>query len=257
MNIRTELPSLHRLSTIDNRLLEELFDHAHDLTFFVKDAEARYVVVNECLVGRHGYKRKSQVIGKTTLETCPGELGRILHEQDQVVLEKGKPIVELLEMHWYSPNTPGWCVTTKLPILDEKLSVLGIVGISQDVRTQIANEEIPSGIGTALNHLERNYSEPVSPSSLAKVANLTPARFARVIKRIFQLTPIQLISKTRLTAAARMLRETDKSISEIAIASGFYDHSAFTRAFRTSLGLSPSAFRREFSSNQNRRPEAN
>ena len=256
MNIRTELPSLHRLSTIDYRLLEELFDHAHDLTFFVKDAEARYVVVNECLVERHGYKRKSQVLGKKTLETCPGELGKILYEQDQSVLTNGKPIVELLEMHWYSPNTPGWCVTTKLPVFDANKSVSGILGFSQDVRTQIANEEIPAGIGTALEHLEKNYADQVSPSSLAKVANLTPARFARVIKRIFQLTPNQLISKTRLTAAARMLRETDRSIADIAIASGFYDHSAFTRAFRTSLGLSPSAFRYEFSSNELRRPEA-
>ncbi len=256
MNIRTELPSLRRLSSVDYQLLEELFDHAHDLTFFVKNVDARYVVVNECLVGRHGFKRKSQVIGKTTLETCPGELGKILHEQDHVVLEKGKPIVELLEMHWYSPNTPGWCVTTKMPIRDAKNSVVGIIGISQDVRTPISNEEIPVGIGTALKYLEKNYSEPVSPSSLAKVANLTPARFARVIKRIYQLTPNQLISKTRLTAAAKMLRDTDRSISEIAIASGFYDHSAFTRAFRTSLGLSPSAFRYEFSSNEIRRLEA-
>jgi transcriptional regulator GlxA family with amidase domain len=143
-----------------------------------------------------------------------------------------------------------------MPIRDTKNSVVGIIGISQDVRTPISNEEIPAGIGTALKYLEKNYSEPVSPSSLAKVANLTPARFARVIKRIYQLTPNQLISKTRLTAAAKMLRETDRSISEIAIASGFYDHSAFTRAFRTSLGLSPSAFRYEFSSNEIRRQEA-
>jgi AraC-like DNA-binding protein len=245
MNIRTDFPSLQSLSSIDHLILEELFDHAHDLTFFIKDDKARYVVVNNCLVERHGFKRKGQVLGKCTLETCPGELGKILYDQDQQVLGKGKPIIELLEMHWYSPNTPGWCLTTKLPVFNSRKSVTGIIGFSQDVRTPVSKEEIPEGISTALSFLEENYALQISPSSLAKVADLTSARFARVMKRIFQLTPNQLISKTRITAAAKMLQDSEQSISEIAIACGYYDHSAFTRAFRMAVGLSPSSYRYE------------
>lgn len=253
MNISTALLASVQLPPIENSLLEELFDHAQDLVFFVKDREARYKIVNHCLIERHGFQRKNQVIGKRAIDICPGEIGKILDEQDRVVLTNGTPIVELLEMHWYSPNTPGWCLTTKLPIFDKEGRVQGIIGISQDVHTPISNDDIPPGVTTALRHLEQNYAEAVSPSSLAEIAKLSPARFARVIKRIYQLTPNQMISKTRLTAAARMLRESNKSIAEIAIASGFYDHSAFTRAFRTSLGISPSAFRDEFRQKASRR----
>jgi AraC-like DNA-binding protein len=55
---------------------------------------------------------------------------------------------------------------------------------------------------------------------------------------------MQLITKTRITAGSRLLRETDSSIAEIALNCGFADHSAFTRAFRAVTGHSPSQYRR-------------
>ena len=65
-----------------------------------------------------------------------------------------------------------------------------------------------------------------------------------MIKRLFRITPSRLISQTRLAAASRMLEDTDKQVAEIAHASGFYDHSAFTRAFRSATGATPSEYRR-------------
>ena len=95
----------------------------------------------------------------------------------------------------------------------------------------------------AIRFLEAKFDEPVSPSSLAEVAKLPAARFARLIKRIYGLTPSQLITKTRLAAASRLLRETDLSVAEVALESGFTDHSAFSRAFRAAIGVTPSEFR--------------
>jgi len=122
--------------------------------------------------------------------------------------------------------------------------VAGIIGISKDVRSPVAPQEIPEGVAAALARLETNYADPLSPSGLARIAGLPMARFARIIKRIFGITPIQLISKTRIAAASRLLRETDLSIAQIAHECGFYDHSAFTRAFRAVVGVPPSRFRR-------------
>ena len=48
------------------------------------------------------------------------------------------------------------------------------------------------------------------------------------MKRLFGLTPSQFIAKGRITAASRLLQETDQSVADIAPACGFYDHSAFT-----------------------------
>jgi PAS domain S-box-containing protein len=226
-------------------LLEELFDHAQDIVFFVKDDQGRYLIVNEALVERHGFSSKEQVLGKQASEICPGELGQTLTEQDHQLLRDGKPIHELLELHWYSPHRPGWCLTTKLPMRNSAGQVVGIIGISQDVRSPIANDEIPAGVTVALRYLEKNFAEAIGPTSLAEMAGLAPARFARIIKRVYRLTPNQLISKTRISAAVEMLAGSDRPIAEIASACGFYDHSAFTRAFRLAMGVSPSGFRNQ------------
>ena len=74
------------------------------------------------------------------------------------------------------------------------------------------------------------FTEPVTPSTLAHRAGLSPPQFARLMKRLFGLTPSQFIAKTRIAVASCLLRETTQSVSDIALACGFYDHSAFTRA---------------------------
>jgi transcriptional regulator GlxA family with amidase domain len=102
---------------------------------------------------------------------------------------------------------------------------------------------IPVELAAALESLENNLAEPVTPSILARRARLTPPKFARLIRRFFDLTPSQFLTQTRLAAAARLLRETSKTIADIGQACGFYDHSALSRAFHSSMGVTPSAYR--------------
>ena len=230
-------------SGVDMRLLEQLFDHTPDTAFFIKDAAGRYLAVNHSLVERHGLQSKAQMLGRRPCDVCPGDFGRIPSEQDAYVLRTGKPIIEHLELHWYLPHKLVWCLTTKLPMRDVTGVVTGIIGISKDVRAPVAPQEIPAGVAAALARLETSYADPLTPSALARIAKLPAARFARIIKRIFGITPIQLIAKTRLAAASRLLRETDRSIAEIAHECGFYDHSAFTRAFRAVTSVTPTQFR--------------
>lgn len=230
-------------SGVEMQLLEQLFEHTPDLAFFIKDAAGRYLAVNQSLLQRHGLRDRSQMLGRRPCDVCPGDFGRIPAEQDAQVLRTGKPIIERLELQWYSPHKPVWCLTTKLPMRDSTGAVTGIIGISQDVRSPVAPQEIPEGVAAALGRLETNYADALTPSELARIARLPASRFARVIKRIFGITPIQLISKTRIVAASRLLRETDRSIADIAHECGFYDHSAFTRAFRSMSGATPTQFR--------------
>lgn len=225
-------------------LLELLFDQASDVTFFVKDVEGRYLAVNDSLAVRHGLKQKSQAIGKRPCDICPGDLGRVPSEQDANVIRTGRPLLNHLELHWYQPHKAGWCLTTKLPVRDDNGAVIGVIGISRDVRIPIDPQEIPADFASAITAMEQNLSEPMTPALLAEKSRLTIQRLARLTKRLFGLTPSHFITKTRLTAAARLLTETDQSVSEIAITCGFYDHSAFTRAFRAATGVTPTEFRR-------------
>ena len=224
-------------------VLAELFDHAPDLAFFVKDDVGRYLAVNESLIKRHGYRHKSQVLGRRPCDICPGDFGRLPADQDAHVLRTGRPLLDHLEQQWYLPRKPVWCLTTKLPLRDATGKTIGIVGFSRDVRTSTDPRSIPGELAAALEAFENNLAETVTPATLARRAGLTPAKFARLMRRFFDLTPSQFISKTRLAAAARLLRETAKGVSEVAQECGFYDHSAFTRAFHAAMGVTPRGYR--------------
>ena len=230
---------------VDASVLEKLFDQAPDVAFFIKDTAGRYLTVNASLVERHGLRDKAQVLGKRPCDICPGDFGRIPSAQDAAVLRTGRPILDHLELHWYAPHKPGWCLTTKLPMRDANGSIIGLIGISRDVRAPIETRDIPVEFAAALDHFENNVAAPITPSALARRARLAPHRFARLMKRFFGLTPSQFIAKTRIAAASRLLRESEQSVADIALACGFYDHSAFTRTFRAMTGVTPTQFRGE------------
>lgn len=118
-----------------------------------------------------------------------------------------------------------------------------MIGISRDVRTPTHTRDIPPAFARAIEVFERDVSAQVSPALLAEQSQLSPQRLAKLTKQLFGLTPGHYITKTRLTIAADLLRTTNQSISEIAISCGFCDHSAFTRAFRNAMGVTPTDFR--------------
>ncbi|MCU0712965.1 MAG: AraC family transcriptional regulator [Pirellula sp.] len=232
-------------ASIDIDLLSKLFDLSPDVAFFIKDAAGKYIAVNQSLVERHGLKSKSQVLGRSPREICPGDFGQIPTEQDRRVLQTGKSLIEHLEMQWLTPDNPVWCLTTKLPIRDSSGNITGIIGFSKDLRVALNPKEIPEDFANALRDFEQSLAPEFTPAWLAERSNLSSQRLARLTKRLFGLTPSHLLTKSRIAAATRMLREDKLSISEIALACGFYDHSAFTRSFRSAIGVTPTEFRNQ------------
>ncbi len=241
--VETPFRGLNSPRAVDVAVLEQMFDQLPDAAFFVKDLEGRYTAVNASLIERHGLQRKEQAIGRRPCDICPGEFGRLPSQQDAEVLRTNRPLLNHLEMHWQLPHQPCWCLTTKLPLHNAEGKLVGLIGISRDLRAPIKSQEFPAAVATALHRYENNLGDPMTPSNLASWARLTPARFARLLKRFFGLTPSQYISKARISAASTFLRETDRTVAEIAAACGFEDHSSFTRAFRRVVGVTPTQFR--------------
>lgn len=231
-----------RLLEIQTDLVTQLFDYASDVSFFVKDKMGRYTSVNDSLASRHGLTR-AEVIGKRPCEICVGDLGTFPAQQDQKVLQTGRPLVEHLEMQPNMPGDPVWCLTTKFPIRNEDGDVVGIIGFSRDLTQPVSPNDVPREFGDAIQEFEESLAEDVSPRWLAMKTGLSPQKLARLTKRLFSLTPTQLITKIRITAACQMLANTNHSVSNIAFDCGFRDHSAFTRSFRSALGFTPTDYR--------------
>ncbi len=208
----------------DAAVLQATFDQIPDIVFFVKDAEGRYRIVNRTLAERCGIPHREAIVGRTAEELFPAPFGGSYAAQDR-------------------GRSSGWCLTFKTPLRDADGSIAGLIGISRDIHQ--ADERHPeySRLAQAVQLLRDRHHEPLRLGDVARGAGLSLDRFERLCKRVFHLTPQQLLARARLDEATRRLRETDDDIASIAYACGYSDHSAFTRQFRATVGLTPSAYR--------------
>jgi PAS domain S-box-containing protein len=227
----------------DSFFVEALFDCTPDVAFFVKGLRGEYLVVNQTLVQRCGAKSKAEVVGRTAGELFPAPLGEAYAAQDRQVLG-GRPLRDRLELHLYPDGRRGWCLTHKLPLYGASGRVVGLVGISRDLQHPDERGDDYRRIAKAVVYLQEHYDEPLRVAALARLAQLSPTRFRRLVQRIFQLTPARLLVKTRLDAAAALLTESDLSVATIAVECGYSDQSAFTRQFHALVGMTPREFRR-------------
>jgi AraC family transcriptional regulator len=99
-------------------------------------------------------------------------------------------------------------------------------------------------IFAALEHIERTADKELSLAELAGVVGLSPYYFLRMFKQETGVTPHRFLMQTRLRNAIALLKETNQSVTEVALAVGFGDLSNFINFFRREVGCSPSQFRK-------------
>lgn len=244
MNHAPESGAVQRLSQqIDNAFFAEpLFDALPDVVFFVKDAQGRYMVVNQTLVRRCGLKQKSALLGRTAAQVFPGAFGSRYQEQDRQVLGGGSEIRDRLELHLYPNRDPGWCLTHKTALRDKQHNIVGLAGISRDLAMPDNAHPVYARIAAAAHFIDQHYDQAIGLADLARISGLSASQIERYFDKIFSLSPRQLLIKTRLDAASKMLAGA-ASVTDIALACGYNDHSAFTRQFRATVGMTPSEYR--------------
>ncbi len=225
--------------------IARLLDDLAGIAFFIKDAGGRYLWANRSLVERLGRSSLAEIVGRRPSELFPEPLADRYERQDARVVEQGKPLLNLLELHLYPNRRRGWCLTSKYPVADPAGGgVVGLVGVSRDVEPTArgaADRGFPE-LARAIEMIQQRLADPPPLAELAEAAGLTPGRFAELSSRLFHLTPKQLVLKARIDEALHLLATTKRPLSEIALATGFCDQSAFTRHFRRLTGMTPGAF---------------
>jgi AraC-like DNA-binding protein len=107
-----------------------------------------------------------------------------------------------------------------------------------------ATEQRNRAMLRARDAMDRGYARPLDIPALAAVAHVSEAHFIRTFRATFGETPHRYLQRRRVERATSLLRETDRSVSEICLDVGFTSLGTFSRTFREVMGESPTEYRR-------------
>ncbi|MDH6226477.1 AraC family transcriptional regulator [Streptomyces sp. MJP52] len=108
-----------------------------------------------------------------------------------------------------------------------------------------AAEETNRRMLRARDVLDRDYARPLDVPTLARVAHVSQAHFTRTFRATFGETPHRYLQRRRVERAMFLLRETNRSVTDISFEVGFTSPGTFSRTFRDIVGRSPRTYRKE------------
>ena len=96
----------------------------------------------------------------------------------------------------------------------------------------------------AYEYIEAHYiEEQLSLNLLGEIFGIAPSYLSKLFKEKYQISIPNFISQTRINGAKLMLRNTNRSIREIAEDSGFLSSSVFVKTFKKLEGITPGVYR--------------
>jgi AraC-like DNA-binding protein len=95
----------------------------------------------------------------------------------------------------------------------------------------------------ARDAMDRAYAEPLDVRTVAAVAHVSPAHFIRTFRAVFGETPHRYLQRRRVERSMFLLRETDRSVTDVCFDVGFTSLGTFSRTFRDIVGETPSSYR--------------
>lgn len=122
--------------------------------------------------------------------------------------------------------------------------VLAMLGHAALVPAPRLGSGRPDWLSRAEELLHDRLGEPMDLASIAAEVDVHPVHMARVFRRHHGCSPATYLRRARVTTACRLLNETERSLTAVALATGHADQSHFTRAFKRSVGVPPGEYRR-------------
>lgn len=103
----------------------------------------------------------------------------------------------------------------------------------------------PSQLKRVFEYIDVNLTNSIRTNDLAAIAGVSRTNFIKRFNSSMHCTPARYIFLTRIKRARKLLKQSDLSISFIAVACGFSDVAHLSTSFRRETGVTPSVFRKE------------
>ncbi|WP_124065916.1 AraC family transcriptional regulator [Clostridium sp. E02] len=107
-------------------------------------------------------------------------------------------------------------------------------------------------ISDALNYISEQYLKEIKIKDLAVQCNMSESHFRRVFEDGMKMKPLEYINLIRIQQSCEFLKNTEKSMDEVAESSGFASVSAFNRNFKKVMSCSPYQWKKSKEKDENR-----
>ncbi|WP_315790427.1 AraC family transcriptional regulator [Fischerella sp. JS2] len=94
-----------------------------------------------------------------------------------------------------------------------------------------------------LDYIDTHLDRDIKLADLARLLDMSQFHFSHLFKQSIGTSPYQYLIQQRVERAKQLLKQTDQSIMDIALESGFNSHSHLSKQFRQITGMTPKAYR--------------
>lgn len=226
-------------------LLQLALNQLHGIRVVIKDLDARIVWASSNVVARCGYASVQEMYGRSDFDINPPDLASAYAVDDQHVLHSGEALLGKAELSFNDAGLLEWVQVNKIPLKDREQTTIGLIAIIQPHPNPDHLPSHDNDLNHVINHIQTHLDAPLRAAELADMVRLSKRQLERRFRRYTGFSPKEFVVRCRIQEACRQLDESDSSVCAIAIAVGFCDQSAFTKAFRQLMQTTPGQYRRE------------
>jgi PAS domain S-box-containing protein len=125
---------------VERNLLRTLIDTLPD-NIYIKDIKSRFVLGNIAIARYMRASNPDELVGKTDFDFYPKEIATPFFADEQEIIKSGKPLVNKEDTSIDPSGQIRWKLTTKVPLIDNKGHIVGLVGMNRDITDRKRAEE--------------------------------------------------------------------------------------------------------------------
>ena len=199
-----------------------------------------------------GFCCHNELLGAYICNVC-AKLGYTVPSDAVVMCQRDEPMAETLTPMLsgidYPASELGFVAANLLDRLMEGSALprepVMLAAREVIVRQSSKLEEMPPNIASALEFIHENSCRSIGVPDLMEHQPVSRVTFERHFKAVVGRSPGEEIRRVRSQVAAKLLRETDLAVAEIAQRCGFDNSSKFSLFFKKAVGVNPSKYRQQ------------
>lgn len=158
-------------------------------------------------------------------------------------------LMEELDLNPRLLDDAGTAFLKRLPnaetVADIRKLMIGYLGVACQLTRSKNGDKSSTIIEKIKMFIQKNYHRDLTVNDIARAVYLTPTYICLIFKQQTGHTINEYLTKVRMEAAQKMLRETNKKLYDICLDVGYTAPSYFTRLFKKCIGLNPTEYRKK------------